>query len=86
MKASRNRVLCMTLLLIPASLPVAIVFPSPFQESPCLGGKMGDSEIQRQGDSLFLDRNRRARRAYEIGVFLKGLEAISERSRDPAYH
>jgi unsaturated rhamnogalacturonyl hydrolase len=68
------------------TLSVTIVFPqAPPRSARAWGERLADSEIQRQGDSLFLDRNPKAKWAYETGVFLKGLEAISERTRNPKY-
>jgi unsaturated rhamnogalacturonyl hydrolase len=48
--------------------------------------KLAASEMKRQGDSLFLGKNPKARWAYETGVFLKGLEAIWIRTGDAKYY
>jgi unsaturated rhamnogalacturonyl hydrolase len=48
--------------------------------------KLAASEMKRQGDSLFLGKNPKAKWAYETGVFLKGLEAIWARTGDAKYY
>ncbi len=48
--------------------------------------KLAASEMKRQGDSLFPDKNPKAKWAYETGVFLKGLEAIWTRTGDAKYY
>jgi unsaturated rhamnogalacturonyl hydrolase len=48
--------------------------------------KLAASEMKRQGDSLILSKNPKARWTYEMGVFLKGLEAIWSRTGDAKYY
>jgi unsaturated rhamnogalacturonyl hydrolase len=48
--------------------------------------KLADSELKRQGDALIFGKNPKARWTYETGVFLKGLEAVSDRTGDSRYH
>lgn len=48
--------------------------------------KLADSELKRQGDALIFGKNPKAKWAYETGVFLKGLEAVSERTGEARYH
>jgi unsaturated rhamnogalacturonyl hydrolase len=48
--------------------------------------KMAASEMQRQGDALCFGKAPKSKWAYETGVFLKGLEAVSARTGDKKYH
>jgi len=48
--------------------------------------KLAASQIKRLADSLFLDKNPKAKWAYENGVFLMGLESLAARTGDEKYH
>ncbi len=47
--------------------------------------KMADAEMKRRGDSLLFGKDPKTKWAYETGVFLKGLEAVWERTGDSRY-
>ncbi len=47
--------------------------------------RMADSEMQRQGDALCFGKGPKAKWAYETGVLLKGLEAVSKTTGEGKY-
>jgi unsaturated rhamnogalacturonyl hydrolase len=66
----------------------ASCFPMPSNEASAARTwteRLADSQMRRAGDSLSFGKATNAKWAYETGVFLKGLEAVGNRTGDRKY-
>jgi unsaturated rhamnogalacturonyl hydrolase len=71
---------CFSFFLLLGSFSAAAEKPRVWAE------KMADSEMQRRGESLAFGKDARVKWAYETGVFLSGLDAVSSLTGNTRYY